>query len=320
MIKENLRIVFMGTPDFAVASLKALVNQDYNVVGVITAPDRPAGRGRKLHESDVKKYAVSQNLTILQPQKLKAPQFLEALRSLKADLQIVVAFRMLPEVVWNMPRMGTFNLHGSLLPHYRGAAPINWAIMNGDTETGVTTFFIEQKIDTGNVLLQEKIPIGPEDNVEKIHDELMNVGAGLVIKTVEGILNNELTPKPQSTILPGQTLKEAPKIFKDDCRINWSKLGSDIHNFIRGLSPYPAPWCLFVKDRTSINAKIYQASFHPGSINFIGEVKTDNKETLAIACKNGWIHIHELQIAGKKRMKTQDFLRGFDAATLQVEL
>ncbi len=320
MTKQDLKIVFMGTPDFAVASLRALVEGGFNVVGVITAPDKPAGRGRKLQESAVKQYAVAQSLRVLQPEKLKATDFIETLQSLNADLQIVVAFRMLPEAVWNMPKKGTFNLHGSLLPHYRGAAPINWAIMNGEKETGVTTFFIEHKIDTGNVLLQRRIPIGPNDNVEKIHDALMNLGADLVVETVEGILNNSIEARPQSSILPKEALKEAPKIFKEDCRINWSRKGADLHNFIRGLSPYPTAWCVLNKDSKAIQAKIYNASFKHGIINAVGEVHTDNKHNLSIACQDGWLSIHELQIAGKKRMNTEDFLRGFDATGLSVEL
>lgn len=320
MKKENLRIVFMGTPDFAVGSLRALVENKFNIVGVITAADKPAGRGQKLQESAVKQYAVSQNIHVMQPEKLKNPLFLNELTSLKADLQIVVAFRMLPEVVWSMPPLGTFNLHGSLLPQYRGAAPINWAIMNGEKETGVTTFFIEHKIDTGSIIDQAHIPIGLNDNAEKIHDRLMNVGANLVVETVNHILAKDITPMPQNSIRTDTPLNEAPKIFKADCKINWARSGDKLHDFIRGLSPYPAAWCIFLKQDKAIHSKIFKATFTPEKQTpKAGTIFSDNSTMLKVACANGWLNILELQIAGKKRMMIQDFLRGFDASDLRTE-
>ncbi|HCO66918.1 MAG TPA: methionyl-tRNA formyltransferase, partial [Dysgonomonas sp.] len=240
MNKKDLRIVFMGTPDFAVASLKNLVDNNYTIAGVITMPDKPAGRGHKLQYSAVKQYALDNNLPLLQPEKLKDESFLESLKSWKADLQIVVAFRMLPEVVWNMPRFGTFNLHASLLPQYRGAAPINWAIINGEKETGVTTFFLTHEIDTGKIILQKKVPIMEEDNAGIIHDKLMNIGAGLVCKTVDLLLENKIDGIPQDNLISDENeLKPAPKIFKETCKIDWNKSSASIHNLIRGLSPHP---------------------------------------------------------------------------------
>jgi methionyl-tRNA formyltransferase len=304
-----MKIVFMGTPDFAVASLKALVENDCEVVAVITAPDKPSGRGLVMHETPVKKYAVSQGIPVLQPEKLKNPEFLEQLRSYQADLQVVVAFRMLPEVVWNMPSIGTFNLHGSLLPQYRGAAPINWAVINGDNETGVTTFFIQQEIDTGNIIFAEKLPILPEDNAGTIHDKLMELGASLVVKTVRAIEAGSYPQIPQDM---SAELKAAPKIFKETCQIDWSLSAEKIHNFVRGLSPYPAAWTLL----NGKSCKIYQTEIGEITENDateIGNFKTDGKTFLDYRTADKWLKIKELQLEGKKRMGIEEFLRGFRA-------
>lgn len=313
-----MRIVYMGTPDFAVASLDALVNAGYDIVGVITAPDKPAGRGRKIQQSAVKKYAVEKGLRVLKPTNLKASDFLEELRSLKADLQIVVAFRMLPEVVWNMPPKGTFNLHASLLPQYRGAAPINWAIINGERETGVTTFFLQHEIDTGNILFSEKVKIGDTDNVEILHDKLMALGASLIVKTVKAIENNEVNPIAQEEIMP-EKLKSAPKIFKPDCKINWNDTSLNVYNFIRGLSPYPAAWTEFVNEQTNkvISAKIFEVE-RDETVLSVGEISTDNKTFIKIGTQDKAINIKVLQLSGKKRMPIADLLRGFDAENLKM--
>jgi methionyl-tRNA formyltransferase len=312
---KELRIVFMGTPDFAVASLQALVENGYQVVGVVTAPDKPSGRGQQLSESAVKQYAVKASLPVLQPEKLKAPEFIEELSQLKADLQVVVAFRMLPEVVWNMPRLGTFNLHASLLPKYRGAAPINWAIINGDTESGVTTFKIEHEIDTGNIIFQEKVEITPTDNAEDLHDKLMEAGSSLVTKTVDALASGNVEMTSQDELIAkGYLPSPAPKIFKDDCRINWNKNPADIRNFIRGLSPYPAAWTTLVntENGSEIQMKIYDADIDNETIGLIpGTIDTDGKKYLKINCLNGSITVTALQLAGKKRMQADDFLRGF---------
>lgn len=316
MQKEDLRIVYMGTPDFAVESLRQLVEGGYNVVGVITMPDKPMGRhGSVLQPSPVKQYAVEKGLQVLQPVNLKDEAFVEELRSLKADLQIVVAFRMLPEVVWNMPPMGTFNLHASLLPQYRGAAPINWAIINGDTETGITTFFLQHEIDTGEVIQQVRVPIADEDNVEVIHDKLMNLGGRLVTETVDAILAGEVKPVPQEELmkLSQEELRPAPKIFKDTCRIDWTKGVKGVYDFVRGLSPYPAAWTELVgADGSSQVLKIFQTEknfFSHGEK--IGTVSTDGKTYLRVALADGYLNILSLQLAGKKRMPVADFLRGF---------
>jgi methionyl-tRNA formyltransferase len=304
-----MKIVFMGTPDFAVESLKALVDSgSCEVVAVITAPDKPSGRGLVMNETPVKKYAISKGIPVLQPEKLKNHQFLEELRSYKADLQIVVAFRMLPEVVWNMPRLGTFNLHGSLLPQYRGAAPINWAVINGETETGVTTFFLQQEIDTGNVIFAEKTPILIDDNAGTIHDKLMMIGASLVVKTVESIKSGNYPQIPQDMSLE---LKSAPKIFKETCQINWNLSAENIHNFVRGLSPYPASWTI-LNDKT---CKIYKTEIGEIANDSaeIGSFKTDGKTYLDFRSADNWIKIKELQLEGKKRMGIEEFLRGFRA-------
>lgn len=304
---KDLRIVFMGTPDFAVTSLDAICKAGYQVVGVITAPDRPAGRGMKLTESAVKKYAVEHGLNMLQPVKLKDPDFLSALRALNADLQIVVAFRMLPEVVWDMPPMGTVNLHGSLLPQYRGAAPINWAIINGEKETGVTTFKLKQEIDTGDILMQEKFPIGENETFGEVHDRMKIIGADVLVKTISGLADGSLTEIPQSTIASG-LLKTAPKIFTDHCRINWDKTLREVHNQIRGLSPYPGAF-------TSLQGKvlkIYRSDMeHVTPIEEPGSFSSDGKTFLKFACKDGYILVKELQLEGKKKMSAEDFLRGY---------
>ena len=301
-----MKIVFMGTPDFAVASLQKLVENNCEVVAVITAPDKPSGRGLQMSETPVKKYAVSKNIPVLQPEKLKNPAFLEQLRSYQADLQVVVAFRMLPEVVWNMPTIGTFNLHGSLLPQYRGAAPINWAVINGDTETGVTTFFIQQEIDTGNIIFAEKEPILSEDNAGTVHDKLMERGANLVLKTVRAIENGSY---PQISQQMGITLKPAPKIFKETCQINWNQPAEKVHNFVRGLSPYPSAWTILAEKTCKIYAS--EIGDFAEENSEIGSFKTDGKTFLAFRCADKWLIIKELQLEGKKRMSVEEFLRGF---------
>ncbi len=314
MIGKELRLLFMGTPDFAVASLKALVDGGYNIVGVITAPDKLAGRGKKLNESAVKKFAVENNLNILQPEKLKNPKFLAELKALKVDLQVVVAFRMLPEAVWKMPHLGTFNLHGSLLPQYRGAAPLNWAVINGETKTGVTTFLLDQKIDTGKILFKKEIAIWENDTVGTIHDSLMGIGAKLVIETVDELAEGNYKAIPQAEIMDEADIKHAPKIFKEDCKIDWSNDVEHVRNLIRGLSPYPAAWSTLVHKETGkeIPTKVFFAMQVEDNKNTApGTIETDGKNFIKVACTNGWLQIADLQIAGKKRMKTQDFLRGF---------
>ncbi len=310
MTKKDFRIIFMGTPTFAVETLKLLVENKYNVVGVVTMPDKPAGRGHKVQESDVKKYAKSQNLPILQPEKLRDNEFLSDLKSLNADLNIVVAFRMLPEVVWDMPKHGTYNLHGSLLPQYRGAAPINWAIINGETETGVTTFKLVHEIDAGNIAYQSKIDISERDNAGSIHDKLMEVGAELTLKTVDAIIDGSITLQPQDT--EKELLKSAPKIFKETCKIDWTLTAKEIDCFIRGLSPYPAAHTTLVRDNETINVKVFDATpitqDHELSI---GTIVQENSSLLDIAVADGFIRILELQVQGRKRMKTVDFLNGF---------
>ncbi len=304
---SKLRIVFMGTPEFAVASLHALVEEGFNIVGVITAPDKPAGRGMKLTESAVKKYAFEKGLHILQPEKLKNQDFLASLKSLNANLQCVVAFRMLPEVVWNMPPLGTINVHGSLLPQYRGAAPINWAIINGEKITGVTTFKLQQEIDTGNILLQEKINIGNDETAGELHDRMKEIGAALLVKTITQLVDGTINEMNQSeTNL--QQLKHAPKIFTETCKIDWTKTTDEIHNLILGLSPYPGAFGFLHDKMLKIyrsKKEISQHSYEPGSAH------TDGKTFLKFACSNGFIHATEIQLEGKKRIKTADFLRGF---------
>jgi methionyl-tRNA formyltransferase len=317
MDPKKLRIVFMGTPGFAVESLRALVENDYNVVGVVTAPDKPAGRGQKLSESAVKQYAVSAGLDVVQPEKLKNPEFLDRLASLRADLQIVVAFRMLPEVVWKMPPLGTFNLHASLLPQYRGAAPINWAIINGEKETGITTFLLSHEIDTGQILFTEKIRIGEKDTAGDLHDRLMVAGTELVLKTVDAIANGVIKPIPQDDLLAETAeIKHAPKIFRESMQIDWSKPASEVRNLIRGLSPYPAAWTHLIQKQsgTGSEVKIYYADLADGPEMPPGTIDCDGKNYLKVACGNGWLEITDLQLAGKKRMLVAEFLRGFHAA------
>lgn len=325
---SNIRIVFMGTPEFAVASLDALVKAGAQVVGVVTAPDKPAGRGMKLTESAVKKYAVEQGIPVLQPVKLKDAEFQQALRDLRADLQVVVAFRMLPESVWNMPRLGTINVHGSLLPQYRGAAPINWAVINGEKVTGVTTFKLQQEIDTGHILLQDSFPIGDDDNAGVVHDYMKEVGAKLLVKTLEGLATGTLEEKPQDAIIAGTAdagisgavatavnagaqaveLKHAPKIFTETAKIDWNKSVYEVHNLIRGLSPYPTAFT-YLQDKT---LKIFKSSkeITPPTIP-VGTADTNGKTYLKFACADGYIHVLDLQLEGKKRMLIEDFLRGF---------
>lgn len=302
---KKLRIIFMGTPEFAVPGLQQLVENGFNVVAVITAPDKPKGRGKKLGTSPVKDYAVSQNLPVLQPTNLKNPDFLAELKSYEADLQIVVAFRMLPEAVWNMPPLGSYNLHASLLPDYRGAAPINWAIINGEKETGVTTFKLKHEIDTGNVLFQEKEPITKDDTVGTLYERLMQKGASLIIKSVEAISEGTVDLKPQ--VMPQQE-KHAPKIFREDCEINWNQPSVSVRNFIRGLSPYPAAWTTL----EGLTFKVFFAEQSPNNYSSeAGTFETDGKTYLDVKTADGALRLLEVQLQGKKRMKTEDFLRGY---------
>jgi methionyl-tRNA formyltransferase len=311
---KNLRIVFMGTPEFAVESLKALVENGYQVVGVITAPDKPAGRGLKVTETAVKQYAVHQGIPVLQPEKLKNTEFLEQLAGLKPDLQVIVAFRMLPEVVWNLPPLGTFNLHASLLPQYRGAAPLNWAIINGETETGLTTFLLDQEIDTGKILLQEKESIAPDDTVGDLHDRMMAKGARLVMKTVDALAEGNVQPVRQDDLhIPSPELKPAPKLTRETIRINWKQPGERIRNLVRGLSPYPVAWTILhnISSGQETELKIFFAQSENSLITEKpGTLRSDGKNFLKVACADGWISITDLQLAGKKRMRVEEFLRG----------
>jgi len=305
-----MKIVFLGTPDFAVASLDILVKNGCDVVGVITVPDKPAGRGMKLQQSAVKKYAVKAGLKVLQPVKLKDDNFIAELKSLEADIQVIVAFRMLPEVVWNMPSKGTFNLHGSLLPDYRGAAPINWAVINGEKETGVSTFFLDDKIDTGEIIDNAKTAIGENETAGELHDRLMNIGAELVLKTIKSIEAETVTTQNQDAILNGRAPKLAYKIFKDTCKIDWYKDAPEIHNHIRGLSPYPAAHAsLRFPDGKLLGLKIFGSEITEDKLA-PGEIKTDGKKSLIIGCAEGSVKITSLQLAGKKRMDTVSFLSG----------
>jgi methionyl-tRNA formyltransferase len=301
------KIVFMGTPEFAVASLRALVENGFSIVAVVTSPDKPAGRGLKLKESSVKQYAVQKNIPVLQPEKLRDPAFLDQLKSFQADMQVVVAFRMLPEAVWAMPPLGTINLHGSLLPQYRGAAPINRAIMNGETFTGVTTFKLQQEIDTGNILLMEEIPIGPLENAGELHDRMKETGANLVVQTVRGLISHSLEEKPQIAVDPA-SLKTAPKIFAADCEINWNHPVVKINNQIRGLSPFPGAFTL-LNDRT---LKIFKARPEKNVLKTVpGKMETDGRSWLRFSASDGYIYVEEMQLEGKKRMETAEFLRGY---------
>lgn len=308
MDKQSIRIIYMGTPDFAVESLRALVEGGYNVVAVVTMPDKPAGRGHQLQYSAVKQYALSVGLPLLQPERLKDEIFLEELRSYDADLQIVVAFRMLPEVVWNMPRLGTFNLHASLLPQYRGAAPINWAVMNGDTETGATTFMLQHEIDTGNIILQERIAIADDENVGSVHDRLMTMGASLVTRTVDAIIECDAHGTPLPTIPQDNSieLRPAPKIFKDTCAIDFSRTAEQICNHVRGLSPYPAAWISEMPTAHPLaellkGAKVYKVAIAQHA---------EQKGHIIVACADGYVDILELQLPGKKRMNASALLNG----------
>lgn len=314
--KESLRIVFFGTPDFAVESLSRLVEGGYNIVGVVTMPDKEAGRGHKLLQSPVKQYALEHGLKLMQPERLKNPQFIEELRALNADLQIVIAFRMLPEAVWAMPPLGTFNLHASLLPKYRGAAPINWAVINGETETGVTTFFLKHEIDTGDIIQQRKIAIADDDNVGIVHDKLMVMGADMVIETVDAIIAGTVKPVPQEQLCnAGTEPTPAPKIFKETCRIDWNRPARDVRNLVRGLSPYPAAWAEITDAAGTVHtAKVFEtalASDITATGHRPGEIWNDDTGRLLAMCSDGAVEIKQLQLAGKKRMPAADFLRGF---------
>ncbi len=313
MEKQDLRIVFMGTPEFAVESLRSLVEGGYNVVGVVTMPDKPVGRhGSVLQPSPVKQYAQEKGLTLLQPEKLKDENFIDSLRALHADLQIVVAFRMLPEVVWNMPRFGTFNLHASLLPQYRGAAPLNWAVINGETETGITTFFLKHEIDTGNIIQQVRVPIADTDNVGIVHDKLMVLGGELVTETVDNILKGDIHTTAQAELEAGEQLKPAPKIFRDTCRIDWHQGTKQVYDFIRGLSPYPAAWTELHNGEKTVEIKIYESVKELStSAGTPGEVETDGKTYLKVHTTDGYIKILSLKMSGKKQMTITDFLRGY---------
>lgn len=318
---SSFRIVFMGTPEFAVASLDALVKAGYTIAGVVTAPDKPAGRGMKMQQSDIKKYALKHKLKLLQPEKLKDPAFLEELKSLQADLQVVVAFRMLPDVVWNMPPKGTINLHGSLLPQYRGAAPINWAVINGEKETGVTTFKLKHEIDTGDILLQESFPIDENETAGEVHDRMKEIGAQLLVKTVQGLKEGTLQEIPQSSVVRGQLsetdsqittddsrLKHAPKIFTATSKIDWTKTTDEIYNLIRGLSPFPGAFTELGDKAIKIfrsEKELIIPTSRPG------RWESDKSTYLKFACKNGYIHLKDVQLEGKKRMSIEDFLRGY---------
>ncbi|WP_409557943.1 MULTISPECIES: methionyl-tRNA formyltransferase [Flavobacteriaceae] len=307
--ESKLRIVFMGTPDFAVASFKSILEAGFKVVGAITAPDRPAGRGRKVQASAVKQFALEHQIKVLQPTNLKDESFLEALRELKADLHVVVAFRMLPKVVWQMPKYGTFNLHASLLPQYRGAAPINWAIINGETETGVTTFFIDDKIDTGSIILQKKEDILPEDNAGTLHDRLMEVGASLVVETCQQIVSGTVKRLPQKETVD---LKPAHKIHKETCRVDWEAPLEEIHNLIRGLSPYPAAWTHLVNHGKEEAIKIYETQIESKIHKQPNGQLLVEKKALKVAVSGGYLHILELQLPGKRKMKVSEVLNGLN--------
>jgi methionyl-tRNA formyltransferase len=319
---KNLRIVFMGTPEFAVATLGSLLMNGFNVVGVVTAPDRPGGRGLKITKPAVKEFAEYSYLPILQPVNLKDPQFISDLKKMNADIFIVVAFRMLPEAVWKIPAIGTINLHASLLPHYRGAAPINHAIINGETITGVTTFFINENIDTGNILLREGVQIFPFENAGDLHDRLMKHGARLVIRTLAGIAGNSLSPQPQSNFLkPGEVPRPAPKIYPEDCIINWGMDPVSIHNFIRGLAPYPCARSYFIAGDEKLLFKIFESQPETGEHMFKpGFIICDGKHFIRIACKGGFVNIVSLQLEGKNRMNTVEFLRGFKIANYTISV
>lgn len=308
---KDLRVVFMGTPEFAVKSLEAIIDASFNVVGVITAPDRPAGRGRKLRESAVKTYAVSKGIKVLQPTNLKAEDFQKELKELNPNIQVVVAFRMLPKSVWDLPEYGTFNLHASLLPQYRGAAPINWAIINGDKKTGVSTFFLDEKIDTGAMILQEETNIDESENVESVHDRLMNIGSKLVVKTLYAIAKDEIEPKPQQE---SSTLKEAPKLNRDNTKIDWNKPVDQIYNLIRGLNPYPAAWCYLENSTDELQVKIYDIERIMQEHHLPNGTVTIKDNQIKVAATNGFILIKEIQLPGKRKMLSKALLNGFNFA------
>ncbi len=307
-----MKIIFMGTPDFAVPSLDILMKNGFEVVAVITATDKLGGRGGKqLLQSAVKQYAVANNLPVLQPEKLKNPEFIDILRGYNADLFVVVAFRMLPEIVWTMPPLGTINVHGSLLPKYRGAAPINWAVINGEKETGVTTFFLKHQIDTGDVIFRESMPIGEDENVGEIHDKMMTLGANTLLKTVQAIKNQSVISQPQS----GEAATHAPKIFNETCQIDFSKTVAEVHNFVRGLSPYPTAWT-FLDD---LKLKVFKTSKEIGAPQYnVGKILSDGKSFLKITCADGYIHLLDIQLAGRKRMLVRDFLNGYEKNLTRV--
>jgi len=321
MKKNSFRIIFMGTPDFAVESLKSLHENGFNIVGVITAPNKPAGRGKKMQSSAVKKYAEANNLFVMQPTNLKNVEFNEGLKSLKADLQVVVAFRMLPEMVWAMPKFGTINLHASLLPNYRGAAPINHAIINGENKTGVTTFFIETQIDTGMIIFQKEVEILPNEDAGQLHDKLMNIGGKLIVDTVNAIINEDVKPIAQQKLASSE-MKPANKIFKDFCEINWKENTNTIYNFIRGLSPYPAAWTKILNDEgKSFTLKIFATeTIIEKHKNEVGKIFSDNKSYIKVATQKGYINIIDLQLQGKKRMAIKDLLNGFDISGYKIVL
>ncbi len=317
-MESKLRIVYMGTPDFAVYPLEKLVEQNFNIVSVITNIDKPAGRGKKLQESPVKVCAQKHNLPILQPKNLKDKDFISSLKDLQADLFIVVAFRMLPKVVWEIPTHGTFNLHSSLLPQYRGAAPINWAVVNGETKSGVTTFFINENIDTGNVLLQKETPISETETAGELHDKLMVLGAKTIIETIKGIENNTLTAIPQEKIQAG-ILKDAPKINKETCKINWAKNAESIYNHIRGFSPFPAAWTRITKDEKPLAFKIFHSEYKIEEHDFAMGTIIQEKNQIKIYCANGYIIPTQVQLEGKKRMSLQDCIRGFSFENYSIQ-
>jgi len=310
--KSEFRIIFMGTPDFAVGSLKMLLDNQFQLVAVVTSPDKPAGRGQQISQSPVKEFATTHNLRVLQPTNLKDESFLHELENLKADLQVIVAFRMLPEKVWNMPKLGSINLHGSLLPHYRGAAPINWAVINGEKKTGVTTFFLKHEIDTGDILFQEELPINENANAGEIHDQLIVIGSKLILKTLEAIIENKYIEIPQNQLQQGEKLKIAPKIFKEDCRIDWGQSVKHIHDFIRGLSPHPTAWSEFRDEQQKVYSfKLFKAHYEENRHQLtIGTLVSDGKNYLKVACTDGFIGFEELQVAGKRRLGIREFLIG----------
>jgi methionyl-tRNA formyltransferase len=311
---RDIRIVFMGTPEFAVTILKKILEKEYTVVGVITAPDKPAGRGRKVHQSAVKKFAIANNLKVLQPTNLKSEEFLNELKDLNANLQVVVAFRMLPKNVWQMPKYGTFNLHASLLPEYRGAAPINWAIINGETKTGVTTFFIDEKIDTGEIILQKECDTAIDESAGELHDKLMHLGAKLVAKTIKKIKTKKIKTKPQ----PNRKHKHAPKIFKETCKIDWNNSLTSIYNKVRGLSPYPVAWTTLYNGAQEIEMKIYKAKMQIDHHNLTFGTVIHTKKELKIVANHGFLIIEELQISGKRKMDVKSFLNGFQFKEEQI--